>query len=293
MALSQFVLLAIFSASAEAFVDHVSVASGFRPSIRPVSQRHASRHASAAPVQMGIAVLGGAGLTGSETVYQALKRGEKVYTLVRDPSKMAIPAGSGGAEAGKSLTNDNLTVLKGDVTNKADVDKLFAAGDITGVVVALGGKTSDVGETMLTDGTANVISAMKAGGVSRISVVSTIGAGDSMDQAPFAFKMLMWTVMKKIIADKNNQEALFLDGPGADLEWTIVRPGGLNVEAPTGVINVIKGQAGSIARADVADFCLGAVIEAEFPYLRTTPCISSVGGTAWTKDRSAKSRGMD
>jgi hypothetical protein len=36
------------------------------------------------------------------------------------------------------------------------------AGDITSVVVALGGKTADVGETMLTDGTSNIINAMKA-----------------------------------------------------------------------------------------------------------------------------------
>jgi hypothetical protein len=35
-----------------------------------------------------------------------------------------------------------------------------------------------------------------------------------------------------------------------------VRPGGLGMGAPTGVINVIDGEAGSIARADVADFCL-------------------------------------
>merc|ERR1719356_1687144 len=98
--------------------------------------------------------------------------------------------------------------------------------------------------------------------------------------------------MNKIFADKNKQEALFTDpsGPGADLEFTIVRPGGLTVEKPTGVINVIDGEAGSIARADVADFCLGAILEPDFVYLRKTPCISSVGGTGWVKDRSAKAR---
>merc|ERR1712196_479657 len=74
------------------------------------------------------------------------------------------------------------------------------------------------------------------------------------NQAPFFFKVLMWTAMKKIFTDKNNQEALFLDGPGKDLEFCIVRPGGLNVEPPTGVINVIEGEAGSIPRADVAAF---------------------------------------
>jgi hypothetical protein len=83
------------------------------------------------------------------------------------------------------------------------------------------------------------------------------------------FKMLMMTVMSSIFADKNNQEALFTDGGvGRDLEWCIVRPGGLTVEKPTGVINVIEGEAGSIARADVADFCIGAILEKDFPYAR-------------------------
>jgi hypothetical protein len=63
------------------------------------------------------------------------------------------------------------------------------------------------------------------------------------------------------------------------------------VEPPTGVINVIDGQAGSIPRADVADFCLGAALDPAFPYIGKAPCISSVGGVGWTKDRSAAARG--
>jgi NAD(P)H-binding len=197
----------------------------------------------------------------------------------------------------------------------ADVEKVFAAApQIDGVIVALGGKTADVGDTMLTDGTKNVIAAMKAKGVKRLAVVTSIGAGDSESQAPFFFKVrwfgefahrtdwqtkifvvcsfflqvLMWTAMKKIFLDKNNQEAVVAQ---SDLEYCIVRPGGLTVDPPTGIINVIKGEAGSIARADVADFCLGAVTQPDFPYIGQAPCISSVGGTSWIKDRSAKARG--
>ena len=70
--------------------------------------------------------------------------------------------------------------------------------DVTGVVVALGGKTKDVGPTMLTDGTTCIINACKKYGVKRIAVVTSIGAGDSENQAPFFFKMHMWTVMKGI-----------------------------------------------------------------------------------------------
>ena len=71
---------------------------------------------------------------------------------------------------------------KGSVTNAADVEKVFEGGDIEGVIISLGGKTKDVGPTMLTDGTATVIAAMKKYDVKRVAVVTSIGAGDSKDQ---------------------------------------------------------------------------------------------------------------
>lgn len=235
-----------------------------------------------------IAVFGGTGLTGRECVYQALKNDYKVIVLARDPAKMLIPEGSGGAQADQILKDPKLTIVTGDVTDQTSVNKVFeGASDIIGVVVALGGKTKDVGPTMLTDGTRCIISALKTkSSAKRISIVTSIGAGDSEKQAPMMFKALMYTVMKGIFADKNNQENLFLSpsGPGHDLDYCIVRPGGLGKGAPTGVINVIDGQAGSIQRADVAAFCLGAITDSNFPYLKKTPCISSIGGTGWVKE---------
>lgn len=183
--------------------------------------------------------------------------------------------------------DDNLTLIGGSVTNTADVAKVFEEG-VDGVIIALGGKTSDVGDTMLTDGTKVIMDAMKNKGVKRLAVVSSIGVGDSENQAPFFFKILMMTAMKKIFTDKNNQEKIVAD---SGLEYCIVRPGGLTVEPPTGVINVIDGEAGSIPRADVAQFCLDAVTVEDFPYIGKTPCISSVGGTSWVKDRSGSARG--
>lgn len=238
-----------------------------------------------------IAVIGASGLTAAECVYQALENGDSVIGLTRDPSKLVIPTGSGGDKAGEPLTNPNLTLIGGDVTKMADVEKVFEGNDVDGVIVALGGKTADVGETMLTDGTNNIIKAMKDSGVKRLSVVTSIGAGDSENQAPFFFKILMMTVMKKIFVDKNNQEEAVVD---SGLEYCLIRPGGLTVDPPTGVINVIDGEAGSIPRADVAQFCLDSVTVEDFPYIGKAPCISSVGGTSWVKDRSSKARdGME
>lgn len=263
--------------------------SSFLGSSRIVAPSGSSSSGSSSALCMKtIAVIGASGLTASECVYQALKDGDTVVGLTRNPSNVKIPAGSGGSDAGKPLEDPNLTVIGGDVTNPADVAKVFEAGDIDGVVVALGGKTSDVGDTMLTDGTENVIAAMKEKGVQRLAVVTSIGAGDSKDQAPFFFKILMMTAMKKIFNDKNNQEAAVAK---SGLEYCIVRPGGLTVDAPTGIVNVIEGEAGSITRADVASFCLDAVKVDDFPYIGKTPCISSVGGTSWVKDRSKAARG--
>lgn len=282
-------MLSLLAASAAAWAPSSLVA----PSLRapgPMRTASASRPSSLS-LDMKVAVFGAGGLVGKEVVYQALQRGEGVVALARTPSKVTKPAGSCGDSVDQPISDANLKIIGGDVTKQADVDSVFADGDITGVVVALGGKTADVGESMLTDGTANIIKAMKEKGVKRISVVTSIGAGDSENQAPFFFKVLMWTAMKKIFTDKNNQEALFFNGPGKELEFCVVRPGGLTVEPPTGVVNVIEGQAGSIPRADVADFCLGAVLDAEFPYVGKAPCISSVGGTSWVKDRSGAARG--
>lgn len=234
-----------------------------------------------------IVVFGGTGKTGGEVCYQALKGGNRVYVLARDSSKMVIPKGSGGESGGNPFKDPNLTVIEGSVTDPVAVSNVFeqAGKFIDGVVVALGGKTKDVGKTMLTDGTRNVIYEMKKRGIKRVAVVTSIGTGDSEKQAPIVFKALMYTVMKSIFKDKNNQEGLFIgpNSPGHDLEWCLVRPGGLGEGAPTGVINVIDGQAGSIQRADVANFCLGAILDSNFPYLRKTPCISSTGGTGWVK----------
>jgi uncharacterized protein YbjT (DUF2867 family) len=262
------------------------------PGVRaaPVRRPAVLPRASATPAEKSnVVVIGGTGATGSECVVQALARGAKVTVLARTPSKLAWPPGTGGEKEGTPIADPNLTVVQGSVTDPAAVARCITK-DTTGVVVSLGGKTKDVGKTMLTDGTRNVIDAMKAAGVARVAVVTSIGAGDSADQAPLVFKVLMATVMRSIFDDKNNQEQLFLGpaGPGRDLEFCIVRPGGLGTGPPTGVVNVIDGQAGSIARADVADFCLGALFEEDFPYVKKAPCISSTGGTSWVKDRKGK-----
>jgi len=143
--------------------------------------------------KMSLVVFGGTGATGRECVYQALKNEQRVVVLARDPSRMLIPQGSGGAQADSPLKSDLLTVIQGDVTKQSDVDKAFAAAkdEVTGVIVSLGGRTKDVGKTMLSEGTSAVVNAMKRlTKAKRIAVVTSIGAGSSENQAPLMFKVV-------------------------------------------------------------------------------------------------------
>jgi uncharacterized protein YbjT (DUF2867 family) len=254
-----------------------------------VTGRVAASPRRSSPLGMSIAVFGASGGTGSEAVLQALERGEEVTCLVRDASKLVAPRSAAGFTEGAPFGSDKLSVVTGSVTNKADVDAVFEGKGVTGVVVALGGKTSDVGATMLQDGTTNIVAACKANDVKRISVVTTIGAGDSMDQAPFAFKLLMWTVMKSIMEDKNEQEKVVT--AAGDLEYCIVRPGGLKSEPPTGIVTAGQDQeAGAITRADVAAFCLDAVIEPDFKFVKQAVSISSNMGSGFDSVLSDKTK---
>jgi hypothetical protein len=74
-----------------------------------------------------IAVFGASGLTAQECIYQALRDGDTVIGLTRNPSKCVVPKGSGGKYADGPMTslttNPNLTLIAGDVTNPADVAK--------------------------------------------------------------------------------------------------------------------------------------------------------------------------
>jgi len=108
-------------------------------------------YALRAPTSMSVAVFGATGLTGRECTHQLLERGVPVRALCRDPAKLLTPLGSTGKE--DLVENDQLYKYKGSVTSAADVEKVFESGDIEGVIISLGGKTKDVGPTMLTDGT--------------------------------------------------------------------------------------------------------------------------------------------
>jgi putative NADH-flavin reductase len=96
--------------------------------------------------------------------------------------------------------------------------------------------------------------------------------GDSRDQVPGFFRVLMRLTLRSIMAAKEEQEMLIRQ---SGLDWTIVRPGGLTNEPATGeyrsgMDRSIK--ATRISRADVAAFMLDQLTDDR--YLGKTPAIS-------------------
>ena len=190
---------------------------------------------------MRIAVFGATGGTGQQVVQQALAGGHAVTALVRDPARLA-------------QHDVRLTVVQGDVLDRSRVDETIAGADA--MIVSLG-NTANNPDYVVSRGTQVIVDAMTdAGSPCRLIVVTSLGVGDSRDQVPFAFKMLMSTVLKKPMEDKERQEALVR---ASNLDWVIVRPGGLTNGPATGDYKAgvnVKLTASQVSRADVAAFVL-------------------------------------
>lgn len=206
---------------------------------------------------MHIAVFGATGGTGRRVVEQALAAGHKVTALVRNPAKL-------------NLQHDHLTVVVGDVLDATKVEQTLADADAT--IVSLG-NTPNNPDYIVSQGTQVIVDAMKRlGRPTRIVVVSSLGVGESKDQVPLAFKMLMKTVLKKPMEDKERQEAIV---KASGLDWTIVRPGGLTDGPATGKYRAgldPKIVAGQVSRADVAAFVLQQLTDDT--YLHKAPAIT-------------------
>lgn len=140
---------------------------------------------------MKIAVFGATGGTGRKIVEQALDRGDQVTVLVRNPARLSAKA-------------KQAKIITGDVLDLQNVQATILGADA--VAVSLGSR-SDSPEYTVSQGTKNIITAMKAQNVQRLVVVTTLGLGESKNQVPTAFKFVMKTVMRKIIADKERQES--------------------------------------------------------------------------------------
>lgn len=208
---------------------------------------------------MRVLVVGPTGGTGLELVEQALEDGHEVTALARRPEALKI-------------RHANLKVRQGDVLDYASV---AAAVDGQDAVLSALGVRKLGKNTILSQGTRNLIEAMQKAGVKRLIVESSLGVGDSRGQlGPWHNWLLVPLLLKNIFADKETQESLVRS---SRLEWVIVRPAILTNGPRTGRYKAGFSSANNsirrkISRADTAEFMLKQL--ANDSYLGKAPGLS-------------------
>jgi uncharacterized protein YbjT (DUF2867 family) len=188
-----------------------------------------------------IAIVGGHGKVARLLTSQLVDAGHTPVSLVRNPDHVAELEGL-GAE----------TVLL-DIESSDEDAFAGAFAGVDAVVFAAGGgadgnierkKTVDLG------GSVKSIAGAQQAGVRRFVQISAIGVDEPLpDDAQD-------TWVAYVDAKREADAAL----RASDLDWTIVRPGGLTDDAPTGRVTLAeKVDRGEIPRGDVAAFIVAAL----------------------------------
>lgn len=207
---------------------------------------------------MKVVIFGSTGSIGRHLVEQGLADGHVVTAFARNPSKL-------------SVEHANLKIAQGDVFDRPSVENAVQGQDA--VLCALGdGRAGKV----RSEGTENIIRAMKKTGVRRLICESTLGVGDSRENLNFFWKHIMFGLfLRAAYADHERQEKYIRE---SNLDWIIVRPSAFTDGERTGKYKhgfsaIEKGMSLKIARADVADFMLKQLTENV--YLHQTPGVSN------------------
>lgn len=200
---------------------------------------------------MRVTVFGPTGGTGRSAIEQAMAVGDKVTVLARDPAALAD-------------FGTKITVVVGDVLDQDAVGRAVAGAEV--VISALGIGMHRHATTVYSQGTANIIAAMRAEGTKRLLVVST-----SSLELPAPRRFAEWAIAKfllhRILAKPYADMALMEQHLRAsDVDWTLVRAARLTKGPVTGryrtVVDAKLAGCWSISRGDVAHYCLTSAMDA-------------------------------
>ncbi len=188
-----------------------------------------------------IFVAGGSSGVGLEVVKQLVGMGNPVHALVRSAESQAVLEG---------VSQDLITCTFGDALDEAAVQSCM--NGCVAAVTTLGGKPSDGGMRVDYTGNSNVVEQAGILGCERIILVTSIGCGATKG----AVSDDVYKVLEEALVAKNKAERdcrMY-----TNLDWTIIRPGGLKSEAATGkaVLTEDTMASGVINREDVASLII-------------------------------------
>ena len=204
-------------------------------------------------------MFGASGRTGRLVVRRLLEAGYAVRALARNPEHVA-----GG---------DRLTVIRGDVLDAAAVAETVAGSS---AVISVFGQVKGSPHDLQTRGTANIVAAMRAAGVSRLITLSGGGLRDPQDRPKLVDRIIQRAL--KLAAGHVLQDArghlAVLTGSGVD--WTVVRAPRLTMRAGTGHYRLgwVDGESGTqLSREDLADAIVAQLTDTR--HVRGMPFVSA------------------
>ncbi|MDC8447166.1 MAG: NAD(P)H-binding protein [Nitrospira sp.] len=197
---------------------------------------------------MKITIIGASAGIGLQCTRLALEKAHEVATL----SRRVVPLPD----------HANLRRVQGSATSPNDV---WAAVDGAEAILVTLGVKSPFATTLFSDSARLLLQVLGEIGSSPILIVLTgFGTGESWSYNSLPMRMLFTLLLKKVYADKNEQEGVITSGYP---RWEIVRPGRLTNGAMTSRYRVldhlVEGmRVSAISRSDVAYFMLA---QAEHP----------------------------
>ncbi|MEE6272947.1 SDR family oxidoreductase [Georgenia sp. MJ206] len=190
---------------------------------------------------MRIVIAGGHGKIAQHLERQLAARGDEAVGLIRNPDHAAELADLGATSAVFDLEQGTAAELA-EIVRRADA-VVFAAG-------AGPGSGAERKKTVDRDGARLLAEAAELAGVRRYVMVSAINAdrgGEGIEDEVMAVYM-------------DAKKAADEDLMARDLDWTIVRPGGLTDAPGTGQVHMAAGTGrGEIPREDVAAVIVAAL----------------------------------
>jgi len=183
---------------------------------------------------MKIAIAGGHGKIALLTTKLLAASGHEVWGIVRNPAHAADLEAAGGHALVLDLEQSDSERLAGELASKSIDAVVFAAG-------AGPGSSAERKLTVDRDGAVLLADAAWRAEARRYILISAIGADDFDPASDDVFQVYLRA--KKAADD---------DVRGRDLDWTIVRPGRLIDDVPTGRVQLGKLERGSVTRGDVA-----------------------------------------
>lgn len=195
---------------------------------------------------MKLTIFGATGKTGKILVKQALQRGHQVTAFTRSPEKLAIE-------------NPDLSFVTGDVRNLDPVLEAVSGAD---AVVSVLGPTENKPSFAVTQGTKNILEAMRSYNVGRLIISAGAGVGDPRDEPKIIHRIINWILVLTARWVYEDMVQTVEAVRTSNLAWTVVRVPMLVDGKPTGVIQegyVGKGVGARITRGDLAHYILDQV----------------------------------